>query len=115
MFLAHSTCFFFIYQPLLDTNMLSENLGMFELVAGFLEEGEYFKGKSLLSRKVLYIIISLLKVLLLLFFTNKRNKIITFLPCDTVLIRALKKCAYDASITDVKGISFFKQSESRVI
>ena len=63
MFLAHSTCFFFIYQPLLDTNMLSENLGMFELVAGFLEEGEYFKGKSLLSRKVLYIIISLLKVL----------------------------------------------------
>ena len=32
--------------------MLDENPGMFELVAGFLEMGEYYKGKSLISRKV---------------------------------------------------------------
>ena len=88
MFLAYSS--FFMSQPLLDTNMLSENPGMFELVAGFLEEGEYFKGKSLLSRKVLYIIISLLKVLFHLFLTNKKNKIVTFL-CSTVLNKTLKK------------------------
>lgn len=39
-------------QPLMDTTLLSENLGMFELVAGFLEQGEYFKGKSEISRRV---------------------------------------------------------------
>ena len=80
--------------------MLSENPGMFELVAGFLEEGEYFKGKSLLSRKVLYIFISLLKVLLHFFLTSKGNKIITFL-CDTVLNQNTYKCLYNASVTDV--------------
>lgn len=80
--------------------MLSENPGMFELVAGFLEEGEYFKGKSLLSRKVLYIFISLLKVLLHFFLTSKGNKIITF-PCKTVLNQNTYKCLYNASVTDV--------------
>jgi len=43
-------------QPLLDTVLLSENLGLFELVAGFLEQGEYFKGKSVFSRKVDHIV-----------------------------------------------------------
>ena len=43
-------------QPLLDTNLLAENLGMFELVAGFLEQGDYYKGKSLLSRKMDHIV-----------------------------------------------------------
>lgn len=43
-------------QPLLDTNLLAEHSGMFELVAGFLEQGDYYKGKSLLSRKMDHIV-----------------------------------------------------------
>lgn len=43
-------------QPLLDTNLLSGYPGMFELIAGFLEQGDYFKGKSLLSRKMDHIV-----------------------------------------------------------
>eukprot|EP00111_Clytia_hemisphaerica_P023389 TCONS_00068881-protein len=39
-------------QPLLDTQLLAEHSGMFELVAGFLEQGDYFKGKSEISRRV---------------------------------------------------------------
>lgn len=43
-------------QPLLETSLLSENSGMFELVAGFLEQGDYYPGKSLLSRKMDHIV-----------------------------------------------------------
>ena len=42
----------FHLQPLLDTQLLAEHPGMFELVAGFLEQGDYFKGKSEISRRV---------------------------------------------------------------
>ena len=42
----------FYLQPLLDTSLLAEHSGLFELIAGFLEQGEYFKGKSEISRRV---------------------------------------------------------------
>jgi len=43
-------------QPLLDTTLLAEHSGLFELIAGFLEQGEYFKGKSEISRRVDHIV-----------------------------------------------------------
>ncbi|XP_065667120.1 sorting nexin-13 isoform X3 [Hydra vulgaris] len=43
-------------QPLLDTTLLAENPGLFELVVGFLEQGEYYPGKSAMARKIDHII-----------------------------------------------------------
>eukprot|EP00795_Rhopilema_esculentum_P014548 gene14548-5617_t len=37
---------------LLSTEILTENRGLYELVIGFLEPGEYYKGKSAISRKI---------------------------------------------------------------
>eukprot|EP00794_Sanderia_malayensis_P003259 gene3259-3740_t len=41
---------------LLSTDVLRDNYGLYELVAGFLETGEYYKGKNVISRKMDHIV-----------------------------------------------------------
>ena len=113
MFLAHSTCFFFHISATIRHQHVIRKPWNVRVSSWFSRRRRVFQREIIIVEEgtVYYYFI----VKSFMFYTNKRNKIITFLPCDTVLIRALKKCVYDASITDVTGISFFKQSESLVI